>query len=238
MSPQSTGTTARAAAREIRHGRCPAVTHRPLAKVRVLAITAMLGGCTFLQTSSTDAYGVDYEALTRRIERAEQLRASGADASAGWELLAGEASPPEGPLSWELVVAELYARRSSASVRDVTYESAAGTMVGWIASDARRRGGDGPGALGFVLAAPLVGVLAAVDVIAAPFWLARAVYCDVTVPHDAVVRAAADIERARDLGYEGDRVRGSGGMTWPRPYHRHVDQLGFDAVWLRSQGHE
>jgi hypothetical protein len=58
--------------------------------------------------------------------------------------------------------------------------------------------------------------------------------CDhVRVSNDELVRAAADLQRARELGITDARVDGTGYWGWPYPHNTHLDVLGYDADWLQ-----
>jgi hypothetical protein len=200
---------------------------------RIATLVLLAVGCAecgFVQRATDDGYGVSYDELTAMIAEGENRRAANEPFQAWADAQEGLRNHCD---SWDEALGLLYARRSSALVRDQTYISGSGTVV-WMLCDAKPRSVTGA-VVGGAYWALLAACLVPVDVVAAPIWFVCGAIDDLGVSDDDLVRAASDLQRARELGITATRVDGTGFGAWPYPYNTHLDELGFDAEWLRRR---
>lgn len=187
--------------------------------------------CGFVQRATDDGFGVSYDELTALIANVEARRAAN-EPFGTWV-------DDQGTLrnrceSWDEALGQLYARRSSAIVRDQTYLSLAGTSFTMAFETSKGLEADGPGAvLGAAGWALICVCLVPIDIVVAPIWFVSGAIGDIGVSDEELVRAASDLQRAREFGVNGTRVEGTGSMGWPYPHNTHLDALGYDAGWLR-----
>jgi hypothetical protein len=125
--------------------------------------------------------------------------------------------------SWDEALGMLYAARSASVVHHNPFWSAAGTFTMFFEL------GFPEGLSGLFL----VPFGAAVDLVHLPIFLVVAPIRDLSVDAVDLEQAAADIQRARELGFSEDRAHYS--MAWPGFGDRYLDQIGYDADWLERR---
>lgn len=197
----------------------------------------MLSACGFVHRATHDGYGLSYDDLTALIAEVEARRAAN-EPFAPW--VDEQRTLRRRCESWDGALGLLYARRSSAVARDQAYVSVAGTIIVtmWTSSKLSSSGA-ATNSVGGVLGATigtLFGVcLVPIDVIVAPIWFVDGAIGHVRVGADDLVRAASDLQKARELGVTETQVEGTGYWGWPYPHHTHLDALGYDAEWLKHR---
>lgn len=192
----------------------------------VLLCTALaLSSCGLVYRSDTDSFGVHRDQLTAWIEQTESARASGLEIEAWRSALPADGLDVRGD-TWDSALAELYARRSTATVQHERYPGF-GLLCLKGCAEAQ---------LGGILLFPVAIAIEAVELgVVVPLWFVPAAVRDWSVPEAELTRAATDLAHARSLGWTDVDERHTGTYLWPHPRRLYIDQLGYDVAWLASQ---
>lgn len=197
--------------------------------VALLSFSLIVGSCAFVRYS--DLAVDDPAAVHARVTG--WLDGAAAAEQAGTAVAEWRASLPRGPQSylaaaddWQGIRARLLALRSNAMVVHEPWGSVSGTLI----AEAGESGFGG----GFLLVTMGI-LLVPFDIIGFPFYATGASIRQGKIDDADLVRAVADLQAARELGFADAVVNDGQSLGWPHWQRRQIDAFGYDAEWLAEQ---